>query len=823
MQLCGTSCEEAYASPAGELSIAVDRLSQDLQSSFELLAGRLETVRREVTRNLKLQAENNRETVGATPRLVEAQPFISEEGPVGPVGQVLKPASSEREIQGLPEALVEWHTQCKDQDKVSGARIANARSSNFILAQEAEIQTHVAWVELGTKTEQLLEDIMDQRQTLRTSAFSAVSGLYFRNRRRSIIDEFDSHCFQPWHPHSPGRLAWDAGGVVLMLVDMITLPIIIAWGLDFDTSTPGSTALFLLFWLSLTFWSADIAIQFNTGIYVHGKLVLNRITIGKKYIKSWFLLDLLIVLLDATIGAFSLDVDMSSSEGMSGPTRALRSTRVSRILRTIRLLRLVRVSHVSRLNSVIEAVAEGKQGFILMSAIIKASLMVLLILHLLACAWFFAGRMVTETDDDMNSWIELADAGSASGITQYLHAVQWIVTPPAPVPVDPRSTWERAFHLLINGICLVILGSTLGYISDVLGQLRAVHSESRTKLLQVRKYLFLHRVPMELSARIVRFAEHRLQKAEAGQAIDLSLLTPTLQRELWASQRRQFIMTHPFFSLTFEAFPEIFASICGAARAQPYEENEVVFVEGENAVSMIITATGLWRVTCNGRDMEEFSEVTWFSEAAIYAKVLVLTSTLTALTFGDALHIGRDDLIRCVLASPKCTKSYCEYARMFIKQLQQGASVDFDDREVSPAFSLERKSFEEECSRKATHLNSLYQELHPDPKQLLDNLVADDEHDDAGKTANDMGHFTLALDPDEYNEGEDGGNNADWVHQVLSNAVSAEELPALLQEKIPELHPGRGIHKQLQQPVERDRSESACLSVLALVMNDYVI
>eukprot|EP00931_Biecheleriopsis_adriatica_P083831 TRINITY_DN5752_c0_g1_i3.p1 TRINITY_DN5752_c0_g1~~TRINITY_DN5752_c0_g1_i3.p1 ORF type:complete len:619 (-),score=118.91 TRINITY_DN5752_c0_g1_i3:45-1655(-) len=149
---------------------------------------------------------------------------------------------------------------------------------------------------------------------------------------------------------------------------------------------------------------------------------------------------------------------------------------------------------------------------------------------------------------------------------------------------------------------------------------------------------------------------------------------------------------------------------------------------------------------------------------------------------------------------------YCEYSKEFINQLKRAGSKADDQKRA-------------DCALKATHSNQHYKELNPDPKQQLQNIYIDltqkdppdsEEmlaEDDAAPS--DAQKTSVMLDP------------ALFIHQVLAKQIHGEELITGLQGTICELHPEVGSHVLLAQPGERERSESACLSLLALTMNDY--
>ena len=115
------------------------------------------------------------------------------------------------------------------------------------------------------------------------------------------------------------------------------------------------------------------------------------------------------------------------------------------------------------------------------------------------------------------------------------------------------------------------MGSALGKITGTLAELRTINSEQARKRREIRTYLHTQNVSVELSARIMRFVDHKLDKQEANAALDLSLISPTLQMELYESQRSRYILVHPFMNLTKEAYPEIFATACGAFDKQVLE------------------------------------------------------------------------------------------------------------------------------------------------------------------------------------------------------------------------------------------------------------
>eukprot|EP00931_Biecheleriopsis_adriatica_P083835 TRINITY_DN5752_c0_g2_i1.p1 TRINITY_DN5752_c0_g2~~TRINITY_DN5752_c0_g2_i1.p1 ORF type:complete len:563 (-),score=108.56 TRINITY_DN5752_c0_g2_i1:115-1758(-) len=148
--------------------------------------------------------------------------------------------------------------------------------------------------------------------------------------------------------------------------------------------------------------------------------------------------------------------------------------------------------------------------------------------------------------------------------------------------------------------------------------------------------------------------------------------------------------------------------------------------------------------------------------------------------------------------SPGCSVMYCEYSKEIITQFRNATK------------SEEARA---ECAREATHKNQHYRDLYPNPKQQLENINAM-QSEVAGES---LATPTSSKAEDKVPEDDP----AVLIEHMISNNIEIEDLRKLLHKTISELHPEFGTHVQLEQPGEREKSESACLSLLALVMNNY--
>lgn len=141
------------------------------------------------------------------------------------------------------------------------------------------------------------------------------------------------------HPFSTFRWYWDILLISFISMHVILLPVSIAFLSD-DLS---------LHWLILNGMSdvifiTDLALNFRTGIVDPNnqqEVILDKKIIRQKYLRGWFLLDLL--------SSFPFDFAYFVASSTSIQHKLLQASRALRILKLAKLLSLLRLLRVSRL------------------------------------------------------------------------------------------------------------------------------------------------------------------------------------------------------------------------------------------------------------------------------------------------------------------------------------------------------------------------------------------------------------------------------------------------------------------------------------------
>jgi hypothetical protein len=140
----------------------------------------------------------------------------------------------------------------------------------------------------------------------------------------------------------------------------------------------------------------EITMNFCTGFYEKGILIMNRRRIVQKYLKTWFAMDM--------ISSFPFSILELANTGDSS-TEALKSAKLLRILRLTKYARLVRLIRFLKLNKLVQMLDEliVTEFANLMMKFIKMTLFLFFITHWMACFLFTIG--LNECDTKGICWI----------------------------------------------------------------------------------------------------------------------------------------------------------------------------------------------------------------------------------------------------------------------------------------------------------------------------------------------------------------------------------------------------------------------------------
>eukprot|EP00913_Durusdinium_trenchii_P027904 g26164.t1 len=151
----------------------------------------------------------------------------------------------------------------------------------------------------------------------------------------------------------------------------------------------------------------------------------------------------------------------------------------------------------------------------------------------------------------------------------------------------------------------------------------------------------------------------------SNNSFDSSLISKTLQTELYVNQRNAYLVQLPIFSLSQAVYPDVFAD--------PW----TVYMFGSWAKGMVMTLSGTFSYVEQEGSPQSIEGTNWFEEASLYVDGMLHNSTLATKTFGETFVLDGEDLVHCLVNSPGCTRMFMEYARDFVANLTRGGGDPF--------------------------------------------------------------------------------------------------------------------------------------------------
>eukprot|EP00746_Dinoflagellata_sp_MGD_P015037 gnl/MRDRNA2_/MRDRNA2_133291_c0_seq1.p1 gnl/MRDRNA2_/MRDRNA2_133291_c0~~gnl/MRDRNA2_/MRDRNA2_133291_c0_seq1.p1 ORF type:complete len:854 (-),score=100.85 gnl/MRDRNA2_/MRDRNA2_133291_c0_seq1:95-2656(-) len=399
------------------------------------------------------------------------------------------------------------------------------------------------------------------------------------------------------HPEKKWRILWDCLGFGFIMADIVWVPL----HLGFDIEAHSGWH-----WTTTAFFAADIVVQFCTGYWSEGTLIMApRLTV-QKYLKSYFLIDF----------CATLPWEYVLFDG-SGASMA-RVLVAGQMLRLLRLLRIVKLCDLlARLQDIIQS-----PQLSLMMSLFKMCLVFVLLCHWCACLFGALGDPAKVDPDSANLpsyTMETCEPGGAceGGLvgspwlrrygmdgfdveTQYLISLQHCMglLTGSEALLSPGFWGERIFTIIMNMMSFLLGSLVLSNIVVVVGELNQQNRELQMRIRQAKSFMVSRKVPQDLQVKVKQYLIYE-QKASTSaktagvQKQFMSKLSSGIRLELTEHMNRDIILRHPFFQQL--ARPTL-QRICASASTVLCAPADKVVQRGHAARSMAYIVQGTLKV-----------------------------------------------------------------------------------------------------------------------------------------------------------------------------------------------------------------------------------
>lgn len=202
----------------------------------------------------------------------------------------------------------------------------------------------------------------------------------------------------------------------------------------------------------------DLLLNFFVSYYEKEELVASRYRIASHYLKTWFFFDL-------TASVPLSFVSLVNSTGGSQEASLLKLAKLPRLYRLVKFVRLFKIVSKLKSRKWISAFAE-KANFSLASLrSLKFLIILMLLLHLTACAWYYV-EVVEDFHPD--TWISRQNLQNKSVGDYYLWCLYWALTVLDTIgygDIVPRTSYEIIVCLIWMAVGISFYSYTISNLS----------------------------------------------------------------------------------------------------------------------------------------------------------------------------------------------------------------------------------------------------------------------------------------------------------------------------------------------------------------------
>ena len=262
----------------------------------------------------------------------------------------------------------------------------------------------------------------------------------------------------------------------------------------------------------------DCAVHFNVATYVGDTLVTDRKEIAKKYLKGYFIVDLVASVPMVWILRAVHHSDSNNSERVARSARFLKLVKVVRTIKVARVLKLIRAMHTLEERMAHDSFSPVALFF----HVSKLLIMLVLLAHISACVMVLIAHYEDDTCDWIDAYfknincVDFLDSDSVDDGPKFLNgpdnnyrlyvtSLYWAATTLTTVgygDVVPQTTLEMWWSVVVQFSGTCALGYILSQITATVAFSDRTAEIIKEKLLVINSYMKYRDMPQDLCVKI---------------------------------------------------------------------------------------------------------------------------------------------------------------------------------------------------------------------------------------------------------------------------------------------------------------------------------
>ena len=380
----------------------------------------------------------------------------------------------------------------------------------------------------------------------------------------------------PWIilPDNPYKKMWDLLIAFLILYSAIITPYEIAFS-DNNKISWFEILIDILLGIDivLTFFSAYTDDEEN--------LVKNHKKIVKKYLKSWFIVDIISVL--------PISYIFNASGRFSGLTKLSKLPKLYRLVKLTKLLRITKMSSKGNLNKVTKFFMEKLKINANVERLFFFVLTFLLMNHLCACFWYFMAKI---EDFSPDSWVVRLGYIDSSNIELYIISFYWTLTTVTTVgygDITAGTTIERIYNLFIMSFGVLLYSFAIGSLSSIVSTLDQKSEEMNQKLQILSSIKKEFNLEQNIYDKVRKVIKYDLSRNQKDKMVFLQELPNKLRIELSQIMHDKVIQNFYFFR---DQPSDFFAYVAPLLKPVKFSQNDYLYKCQDMIDEMYFVAKG---------------------------------------------------------------------------------------------------------------------------------------------------------------------------------------------------------------------------------------
>ena len=420
---------------------------------------------------------------------------------------------------------------------------------------------------------------------------------------------------------SKTRLLWDSIILALVAVSCVLVPY------QFAFNQESALSGFQIIYLIDLFFIADIFLNCFTTFRRQGVEVTDGTSCTRHYSRGMMTVDIL--------GSLPLDllawVLIGNGQILGGS-----------VVLALRLLRLLRIVRLFVILQRWEAFSWSNPGAL---RVAKFLVSVLILMHWLACIWFFTAFASGFPAD---SWAARANIVDSGPVAQYIRSLYWTITTMTTVgygDITPARSVEYVLSAIIMLMGASLYAFIIGSIASLLSSIQAAKNSHWERIDSVTEFLRQRHVPAEIDAKVRNYYEYIWERYRGLDKNEmLNDLPGPLRLEILLHLASNMLETVPLFK---HCSPALRNALLTALESKTFTPGSYIANEGELGRSIFFIVEGSVEIISveKSKSWGTLGEGDYFGYMSL-ALNEHRTATIKANGFCDLLILGKEDFNR---------------------------------------------------------------------------------------------------------------------------------------------------------------------------------